>query len=276
MAASPVPSVTLRNGVEIPQLGFGVYKVPAEDTESVVGAAFDAGYRHIDTAQLYGNEEGVGRAVRASGLPRDEVFVTTKIWNDDQGYDSALRSFDGSLDRLGLEVLDLLLIHWPAPAQDRYVDTWRAFEQLLADGRVRAIGVSNFHAEHLQRLADETTVVPAVNQIELHPLLPQDELRAVDAERGIVTEAWSPLARGKLLDDPVITGIAERVGATPAQVVLRWHLQLGNVVIPKSVTPARIVENIDLFAFELDAEAMTAIGTLADGTRLGPHPDTLG
>lgn len=268
--------VTLNDGVEIPQLGFGVYKVPEQDTEAVVGAAIEAGYRHIDTAQLYGNEAGVGRAVRGSGLAREDVFVTTKIWNDDQGYDSTLRSFDGSMARLGLERLDLLLIHWPAPGQDRYVDTWRAFERLLADGRVRSIGVSNFHPAHLHRLFEETSVVPAINQIELHPLLPQEELRSFDALHTIVTEAWSPLARGRLLDDPIITGIAARVGKTPAQVVLRWHIQLGNVVIPKSVTPARIVENLDVFDVELDDADMAAISSLGDGSRLGPDPEDFG
>ena len=273
---APSPSVTLNDGVAIPQLGFGVYKVEAADAERVVGEALEAGYRHIDTAKLYGNEAEVGRAVRASGIPRDEVFVTTKIWNDDHGYDPARRAFDAAMDRLGLDVVDLLLIHWPAPGQGRYVDTWRALEALRAEGRVRSIGVSNFHIHHLHRLLEETEVVPSVNQIELHPKLQQHELRTFDALHGIATEAWSPLGRGAVLDDPVVTAIAHRTGKTPAQVVIRWHLQLGNVVIPKSVTPARIVENISVFDFELDPEAMAAMSTLDSGGRLGADPDELG
>ena len=212
---APSPTVTLNDGVEIPQLGFGVYKVPADEAEAVVSTALEVGYRHIDTAKLYDNEEGVGRAVRSSGIPRDELFVTTKIWNDDHGYDEALAAFDASMARLGLDVLDLLLIHWPCPSQDRYVDTWRALERLQADGRVRSIGVSNFHVHHLHRLMAEAPVVPSINQVELHPLLPQDELRMFDAAHGIATEAWSPLARGALLDDPVIGAIAARIGRTP-------------------------------------------------------------
>ncbi len=275
MAGSP--TITLNDGVEIPQLGFCVYKVPADEAEAVVTTALEVGYRHIDTAKLYGNEEGVGRAVRASGIPRDELFVTTKIWNDDHGYDEALAAFDASMGRLGLDVLDLLLIHWPCPTQDRYVETWRALERLQADGRVRSIGVSNFAIAHLHRLLAESSVVPSINQVELHPLLPQDELRMFDAAHGIVTEAWSPLARATLLDDPTIGAIAERVGRTPMQVVLAWHLALGNVVIPKSVTPARIVENFgatDVRLTDADLVAIGALGTAA--RRLGPDPDDLG
>ncbi len=270
-----VPALTLNNGVQIPQLGFGVFLVPDTETQAAVRTALQAGYRHIDTAKLYQNEAGVGAAIAESGIDRDELFVTTKVWNSEQGFDPAIASFEASMDRLGLQVLDLLLIHWPAPDLDRYVETWRAFEKLYADGRVRAIGVSNFHPAHLRRLLDETDVVPAINQIELHPLLPQNELRAFHAEHGILTEAWSPLARGgSVLTDPVITSIAERVGRTPAQVILRWHVELGNVVIPKSVTPARIAENLDVFDFSLTEDDHHAIAGLETGDRIGPNPDT--
>jgi len=275
MAGSPV--IVLNDGVEIPQLGFGVYKVPQDEVEAAVATALEVGYRHIDTAKLYDNEEGVGRAVRSSGIPRDEIFVTTKIWNDDHGYDETLAAFDASMARLGLDVLDLLLIHWPCPGQDRYVETWRALERLQSNGRVRSIGVSNFHVHHLHRLLAETSVVPSINQVELHPLLPQDELRMFDTAHGIVTEAWSPLARGALLDDPTIGAIAARIGRTPTQVVIAWHLALGNVVIPKSVTPSRIAENFDVLDIELtddDVAAITGIGEA--GRRLGADPDDLG
>jgi len=275
MAGSPV--IVLNDGVEIPQLGFGVYKVPQDEVEAAVATALEVGYRHIDTAKLYDNEEGVGRAVRSSGIPRDEIFVTTKIWNDDHGYDETLAAFDASMARLGLDVLDLLLIHWPCPGQDRYVETWRALERLQSNGRVRSIGVSNFHVHHLHRLLAETSVVPSINQVELHPLLPQDELRMFDTAHGIVTEAWSPLARGALLDDPTIGAIAARIGRTPTQVVIAWHLALGNVVIPKSVTSSRIAENFDVLDIELtddDVAAITGIGEA--GRRLGADPDDLG
>ncbi|HZG03075.1 MAG TPA: aldo/keto reductase [Streptomyces sp.] len=271
---SSVPDITLNNGVTMPQLGFGVFQVPEEETEAAVTTALEAGYRSIDTAAVYGNEAGVGRAVAASGLRREELFVTTKLWNEQQGYDSALAAFDASLSRLGLDYVDLYLIHWPTPARDRYPDTWRAFEKLLADGRVRAIGVSNFQPAHLQRLIDHFGVVPAVNQIELHPGLQQKELREFHARHGIVTEAWSPLAQGALLTEETITRIAERHGRTPAQVVLRWHLQLGNVVIPKSVTPERIRQNIEVFDFALSDEDIDAITALDRGMRTGPDPDT--
>ena len=270
-----VPNVTLNNGVQIPQLGFGVFLVPETETKAAVSTALEAGYRHIDTAKLYQNERAVGEAIADSGIPRGEIFVTTKVWNSEQGYDPAIESFERSMDRLKLDVLDLLLIHWPAPAVDRYVDTWRAFEKLTADGRVRAIGVSNFQIAHIKRLMDETDTVPALNQIELHPLLQQAELRAFHAENGIVTEAWSPLARGgSVLTAPQTVAIAERLGRTPAQVVLRWHIQLGNVVIPKSVTPSRIVENFNVFDFELTEDDLAAIATLETGERIGPNPDT--
>ncbi|MYZ40644.1 aldo/keto reductase [Streptomyces sp. SID4917] len=269
-----VPDVVLNNGVKIPQLGFGVFQVDDAQTTDAVLAALDAGYRSIDTAAVYGNEKGVGRAIASSGVPRDELFITTKLWNDRQGYDSALAAFDTSLAKLGLDRVDLYLIHWPAPARDRYVDTWRALEKLLADGRARAIGVSNFQPAHLQRLLDETGVVPVLNQIELHPGLQQAELRDFHAQHDIATEAWSPLAKGTLLQEEAITEIAGRHEKSPAQVVLRWHIQLGNIVIPKSVTPARIRENIDVFDFELSPGDMAAMATLDRGLRTGPNPDT--
>ncbi|WP_406312490.1 aldo/keto reductase [Streptosporangium sp. NBC_01639] len=266
--------ITLNNGVPMPQLGFGVFQVPEEETAQAVTTALEAGYRSVDTAAAYGNERAVGQALAASGLPREELFVTTKLWNSDQGYDSTLAAFDTSLAKLGLDQLDLYLIHWPTPARDLYVETWKAMEKLLVDGRVRAIGVSNFQPAHLTRLLDEGGVVPAVNQIELHPGLQQAELRDFHARHGIVTEAWSPLAQGASLKDPLITGIADRYGKSPAQVVLRWHVQLGNVVIPKSVTPARIKENIDVFDFALTEDDMAAIARLDEGHRTGPDPDT--
>ena len=273
-ASTEVPELVLNDSVRIPQLGFGVFKVPEEETRAAVSGALAAGYRSIDTAMIYDNERGVGSAIAESGIPRDELFVTTKVWNTDQGYDSTLAAFEASMDKLGLDQLDLYLIHWPTPARDLYLDTWRALERLQRDGRVRSIGVSNFHVEHLQRVMDRSDVMPAVNQVELHPLLPQDELRAFHAEHGIATEAWSPLARGgDLLGDPLLSAIAERIGRTTAQVVIAWHLRLGNIVIPKSVTPARIAENIDVFDIELTDDDLAAIATLADGTRIGPDPD---
>jgi diketogulonate reductase-like aldo/keto reductase len=269
-----VPTVRFNNGVEMPQLGFGVFLVPADEVVEPVRMALDAGYRLIDTAKLYGNEEGVGQAIRDSGLPRDEVFVTTKVWNSDHGYDATLRAFDTSQKLLGLDVVDLYLIHWPTPQRDLYVDTWRALERLYADGRVRAIGVSNFNVPHLQRLLDEATVVPAVNQIELHPGFPQDELRAFHERHGIVTESWSPLGRGHgLLDNPAVTAIAEAHGKTPAQVVLRWHLQLECAVIPKSSHADRIRENFDVFDIELGTDDMATLSALAEPGRIGPDPD---
>jgi 2,5-diketo-D-gluconate reductase A len=272
---SKVPQLTLNDGVEIPQLGFGVFQVPPRETAEVVSHALQSGYRHIDTAAAYRNEEGVGQAIAASGIPRDELFVTTKLWNGDQGYDTTLRAFDASAQRLGLDVVDLYLIHWPTPARDRYVDTWRAFERLQAEGRVRSIGVSNFQPPHLRRLFAETAVVPSINQVELHPQLQQAELRAFHARHGIATEAYSPLAQGAVLDAPVITEIAEAHGKTPAQVVLRWHVQIGNVVIPKSVTPQRIAENIDIFDLELSDGEIASITTLDRGERVGFDPDTM-
>ncbi|MFC1442721.1 aldo/keto reductase [Streptacidiphilus sp. N1-10] len=271
------PVITLNNGVRIPQLGFGVWQVPDAETAAAVGTALEAGYRSIDTAAIYGNEKGTGAAIAASGLRREELFVTTKLWNSDQGHDRTLAGFEASLDKLGLDHVDLYLIHWPTPERDTYLDTWRALGKILADGRARAIGVSNFKPAHLRRLIDETGVVPAVNQVELHPLLQQQELRAFHAEHGIATEAWSPLAQGSLLQHPVITGIAQRLGRTPAQVILRWHLQQGTVVIPKSVTPERIRQNLDVFGFTLDEADLTAVTALdqGDAGRIGPDPDTL-
>ncbi|MEV7993015.1 aldo/keto reductase [Streptomyces sp. NPDC086077] len=273
--SSKVPPIILNNGVEMPQLGFGVWQVPDDEAERAVATALEAGYRSIDTAAIYGNEEGTGKALGASGLPREELFVTTKLWNGDQGYDSTLRAFDVSLDKLGLDYVDLYLIHWPLPAKGLFVDTYKAFEKLHSDGRIKAIGVSNFLPEHLERLIGETSVVPAVNQIELHPHLQQHAAREFHAEQGIATEAWSPLGSGRgLLEVPAIVAIAQKHNRTPAQVVLRWHLQLGNVVIPKSVTPSRIAENIDVFDFSLDTEDLAAISALNEDRRLGPDPAT--
>ena len=269
-----VPRLPLGGGEEIPQLGFGVFQVPPKDTTEVVVRALEAGYRHIDTAAAYQNEAGVGQALRASGLDRDEVFVTTKCFNDDHGYEEAKHALHSSLDQLEMSHVDLYLIHWPVPAQDRYVETWKAFIEMQQEGLTRSIGVSNFQPAHLARLADETGVTPAINQVELHPRLQQAGLRREHADRGILTEAWSPLAQGQVLDDPVITEIAQAQGKTPGQVVLRWHLQLGNVVIPKSVTPERIEENLDVFGFELSDEEMEQIESLDAGERTGPDPDT--
>ncbi|WP_030807146.1 aldo/keto reductase [Streptomyces sp. NRRL S-337] len=272
---SKVPSITLNNGTAMPQLGYGVWQVEDDQAFTAVGQALAAGYRSIDTAAAYGNEEGTGKALAASGIPREELFVTTKLWNSDHGYDAALRAFDASLTKLGLEYVDLYLIHWPVPAKGIYTETYKALERILADGRAKAIGVSNFLPEHLQRLLGETSVVPAVNQIELHPHLQQEESRAFHVRHGIATEAWSPLGQGRgLLDDPTIGRIATKHGRTPAQVVLRWHLQIGNVVIPKSVTPSRIVENIDVFGFELDGDDLVELAGLDTGSRLGPDPAT--
>ncbi|REE95507.1 aldo/keto reductase [Thermomonospora umbrina] len=271
-----VPNIVLNNGVPMPQLGYGVWQVEDAEAEKAVATALDAGYRSIDTAALYYNEQGVGRAVRSSDVPREELFLTTKLWNTEHEYDRALAAFDQSMGRLGLDVLDLYLIHWPVPAQDRYMDAWRALERLYRDGRVRAIGVSNFTVETLTRLLDEGDVPPAVNQIELHPTLAQAELRAFHRENGIATEAWSPLGQGRgLLEEPTLVRLSAAHGRTPAQIVLRWHLQLGNIVIPKSVTPSRIAENLDVFGFELSPEDMAEISALDVGRRLGPDPATM-
>lgn len=268
------PRVTLNDGNSVPQVGLGVWQTPAEETVRAVSAALKAGYRHIDTAAAYRNEAETGRGLVDSGVPREDVFLVTKLWNSDQGYDSTLAAFDASMERLGVDYLDLYLIHWPVPANNAYVDTFKAFAHLRDQGRIRSIGVSNFAPEHLNVLIDATGIVPAVNQIELHPLLPQHELREVHARLGIATEAWSPLGQGSLLTDPVVTGIAERHGKTPAQVLIRWHIHLGNIVIPKSVNPERIVSNFDVFDFDLDESDMSAIASLETDTRLGPDPRT--
>ncbi len=267
-----VPTISLNQGGAIPQLGYGVFKVDPAQAERAVGMAIEAGYRSIDTARIYKNEEGVGAAIARSAVERDSLFVTTKLWNDDQGYDEALRAFDGSLGRLGLDTVDLYLIHWPKPSQDRFVDSWRALERLQQEGRARAIGVSNFTIPHLERLLGETGIVPAVNQVELHPAFPQHALHAFHQAHNIVTEAWSPLAQGAL-DAPVIKALAEKHDRTAAQVVLRWHMQRGIVAIPKSVTPSRIAENIAVFDFALDDDDMEQMRSLDTGTRIGPDPE---
>jgi 2,5-diketo-D-gluconate reductase A len=271
---SNVPTVRLNNGVEMPQLGFGVFQVPPDEVIDPVRTAIESGYRLIDTAAAYQNEEGVGKAIADSGVKRDDLFITTKLWNADQGYDEALRAFDVSVGKLGIDTVDLYLIHWPLPKRDNYVATWKAFEKLYADGRARAIGVSNFTQRHLNRLLEETGIVPAVNQVELHPKLPQEELRAFHASHGIVTEAWSPIGQGKgLLEEPTLKSIADATGKSPAQVVLRWHMQLGNVAIPKSVTPDRIQQNIEIFDFELSDADLGSITALGSGERVGPDPE---
>lgn len=274
-STSKIPNVVLHDDVLIPQLGFGVFQVPPQDTAEVATRALLAGYRHIDTAAAYRNEAGVGQAIHAAGLNRDDVFITTKCFNDDHGYEPAIRALKASLDRLELDYVDLYLIHWPVPARDRYVETWKAFIELQTQGLARSIGVSNFQPAHLERLIDETRVIPTVNQVELHPRFQQTGLRHEHTELGIVTEAWSPLAQGQVLDDPTIVQIAHSHGKTPGQVVIRWHLQLGNVVIPKSVTPERIIENFDVFDFALTEEEMASIVALDAGERIGPDPDTM-
>jgi 2,5-diketo-D-gluconate reductase A len=277
MSTSPTsPSVPFHDGRAIPQLGFGVWKVGNDEAATAVTEAFSAGYRHIDTARGYNNEEGVGRALKSSGLDRDDVFVTSKVPNQDQGRDATLRSFDATMADLGLEELDLYLIHWPAPAKGLAMETWKALIELHEQGRIRSIGTSNFRIEDLERIQAETGVLPVLNQIELHPYFNQPELRAFHAEHGIVTESWSPLGQGGgELEDPVITGIAEAHGATPAQVLIAWNLALGNVVIPKSVTPERIVSNFASLEVELTEEEITQItGLHKDGdARRGPNPD---
>jgi 2,5-diketo-D-gluconate reductase A len=272
-----VPTIELNDGNEIPQLGFGVFQVPPAETAEAVAHALEAGYRHIDTAQMYGNERGVGEAVRASGLARDEVFVTSKLNNGFHRPDDARAAFDRTLEELGFEHVDLFLIHWPLPTlyDGDFVSTWRTMEEFKADGRARSIGVSNFQVAHLERLAAETETVPAVNQIEAHPFFHNDDVRAYGAEHGIATEAWAPIAKGKVGDDETIRAVADEVGRTPAQVALRWHIQRGDIVFPKSVTPARIVENFALFDFELDDDQMERVGSLDRGEdgRTGPNPD---
>ena len=270
-----IPLVTLNDGVRIPQLGFGTGGLDDDAVQPVLRNALDLGYRLIDTAASYGNEAGIGDVLASSGVPREEIFLSSKLRGADHGYDAALRGFEASLARLRVEYLDLYLIHWPLPRLDAYVDAWRAFERLRAEGRVRAIGVSNFLPEHLDRLEAESDVVPAVNQIERHPWLPQDEQWADNARRGIRTQGWSPLGAGGLLGEPVLIEIAQRHAVTPAQVVIRWHLQLGTIIFPKASSRRRLAENIDVFDFELGAEDLQAIGGLANGTRVSDqHPAT--
>jgi 2,5-diketo-D-gluconate reductase A len=270
-----VPTLTVGGGVSIPQLGFGVFEIPESETADAVTVALEAGYRHIDTAAVYGNERGVGDALKASAIPREENFVTTKVWNADHGADATRAALERSLSTLGLEYVDLYLIHWPVAVRDRYVETWSAMRSLQDEGAIRAIGVSNFEPEHLARLHEETGVVPTVNQIELHPRLQQAQLRGYHARHGIATDAWAPLAKGGVLDDRAILGLAERVGRTPAQVVLRWHVQLGNIAVPKSVTPSRIRQYLDVFDFELSEEDLQTIAGLEANERVGPHPDSV-
>ena len=267
------PTTTMNDGREIPVIGFGVWQVPDDVVVDAALAALQCGYRHIDTAYLYLNERGVGEALRRSGVDRNDVFITTKVWNTDHGYDETLRAFDKSTGLLGIDEVDLYLIHWPTPARDIYLDSWRALIRLREEGRARSIGVSNFHEAHLRKIIDETGVIPAINQIELHPWLPQAHMRDVDTRLGIRTEAWRPLGSGRLIDDLVIAEVARKHGKTTAQVMVRWSLQLGNIVLPKSVTPARIAENIDVFDFELDDADMAAIASLDSGRRTGPNPD---
>ena len=275
---SAVPNITLNDGNTIPQLGFGVFQIKPEDTVKAVIEAFEIGYRHIDTAEMYRNEKEVGEAVRTSGLDRSEVFVTSKLNNGFHEPDDAREAFERTLSDLGFDYVDLFLIHWPLPTlyNGDYPSTWKTLEEFHSDGRARSIGVSNFQIEHLQRLAAETDTVPAVNQIEVHPYFTNDAVRGYGQEHGIVTEAWSPIAQGAVLDDPAIASIAEKLGKTTAQVVLRWHIQRGDIVFPKSVTPSRMKENFELFDFELDpsdVEAITALDRGEDG-RTGPNPDT--
>jgi diketogulonate reductase-like aldo/keto reductase len=270
--ATEVPVLTLHDGVEIPQLGFGVFQIPPEETQEKVEEALGVGYRHVDTAAAYRNEAGVGAAIAATGVRREDVFVTTKLWNSEQGYDSTLRAFEQSIERLGTGHVDLYLIHWPLPSKDLFLDTWRAFERIQEEGGARSIGVSNFRVEDLERLDQEAERRPTVNQIELHPRLQQAELRAWHGDHDVATEAWSPLAQGELLEDGTIETVAAHHDRTPAQVILRWHLQIGNVVIPKSSSPERIRENFEVFDFELSEDDMAALERLDTGERTGPDP----
>jgi 2,5-diketo-D-gluconate reductase A len=277
MGMTQIPNLTLNDGHTIPQLGFGVFQVPPEDTARITEQALEAGYRHIDTAEMYGNEKGVGEAIRASGIPRDELFITSKLNNGFHEPDVARTAFDKTLNELGLDEIDLFLIHWPLPTQydGDFVSTWKTLIEFKQDGRARSVGVSNFQPAHLERLAAETDVVPAVNQIEVHPYFTNEAARAASRDAGILVEAWSPIAQGGVLDDPAIVKIAEHVGRTPAQVTLRWHIQRGDIVFPKSSTPERMAENIALFDFELDDQAMDSITALDRGEdgRTGPNPD---
>ncbi|MGI8316323.1 aldo/keto reductase [Halobacillus mangrovi] len=269
-------TMTLHSNIEMPQLGFGVWQVEEADAVPAVTKALETGYRSIDTAAIYGNEKQVGEAIRQSDQGRDELFITTKVWNTDQGYDNTIKALETSLDKLGLEYVDLYLIHWPTPEYDQYVETYKAMEQLHKDGKVKAIGVCNFNIEHLQRILDECEVKPAVNQVECHPYLAQNELKDFCRQNGIHLEAWSPLMQGgEVLKNETIQSIAKNHGKTPAQVIIRWHLQNDTIVIPKSVTPSRIEENFDVFDFELTGEDMQAINKLDRGERKGPEPSEM-
>lgn len=270
---SNVPMIELHNGVKIPQLGLGVYKVPADEAYDNVKTALELGYRHIDTASFYENEEGVGAAIRDSGIPREEIFVTTKVWNDQQGYEKTLAAFEESFEKLGLDYIDLYLVHWPMP--DTFVETWKALEHLYEQGRVKAIGVSNFLEHHLQELFDNAKYKPVVNQIELHPKLMQKSTVDFCKAHDIVIESWSPIGRAQYLDDPTITKIAQEHGKSPAQIMIRWHVQHGFVVIPKSLRRERQLENISVFDFELSQEEMDLIDRLDEGYRIGTHPDEI-
>ncbi|MCD4533376.1 aldo/keto reductase [Nocardioides sp. cx-169] len=274
-----VPTITLNNQTTIPQLGFGVFQVPPAETAATVATAISVGYRHLDTAQMYGNEEGVGQGIAASGIPREELYVTTKLNNNNHRPDDVRRSFEESFERLGLDYIDLFLIHWPLPTRydGDYVSTWKAMTELTQDGRLRSVGVSNFHPEHLDRIIDATGVLPAVNQIEAHPYLPNDEVRAASHERGITVEAWSPIAQGKVMDDEVIQRLAQRHGKTPSQVTLRWHIERGDVVFPKSMHEERMRENFEIFDFQLSPDEVEAIRRLDQGEagRIGPNPETM-
>jgi 2,5-diketo-D-gluconate reductase A len=276
MSATAIPDVALNDGTTIPQLGFGVFRVPNDDATPAVAAALDAGFRAIDTAAYYKNEPGVGAAIAASGIPREQLHITTKVWHTDLGYDTTLAALKQSLANLKLDYLDLYLIHWPVPSRNLYLDTWRALEKIKSDGLARSIGVSNFTVPTIERLIAETDTVPAVNQIELHPRLPQTELREFDTRHGIATQAWSPLGHGQLIDDPTVTEVARRHGRTTAQILLRWNLDLGDIVISKSVTPERIRSNMDVFDFELTDNDRTLLASLNNGARTGPDPDVYG
>lgn len=271
--STAVPLLTQNDGIKIPQIGLGIYGPDDSATETAVATAIELGYRSIDTAALYQNEVGVGKGIRNSGIDRTELYITTKLADDSHGYDSALRAFDVSLDKLGLDYLDLYLIHWPLPGVDRYVETWKAFEKLLADGRTKSIGVSNFQPAHLERLFAETSVKPVLNQIELHPGLPNVAVREFNTANDILTEAWSPLGRGRVFGSSELEKVAAKHGKSVAQVVIRWEVEQGTVVIPKSITPARLAENIDVYDFELDAEDRAVIGKLENGVRTGDDPD---
>jgi 2,5-diketo-D-gluconate reductase A len=272
-----VPAISLNDQTTIPQLGFGVFQVPPPKTAEAVAAALEVGYRHIDTAEMYGNEKGVGEAIAASGIPREELYITSKLNNGFHRPDDARRAFDQTMEDLGLDQVDLFLIHWPLPTRydGDYVSTWKTMTEFVAEGRARSVGVSNFQPAHLDRIVDETGVAPAVNQVEVHPFFGNEEVRAANARHGVATEAWSPIAKGQVVDNGVITEVSTRLGRTPAQVALRWHIERGDIVFPKSMSPARMKENFEIFDFELEPEDMRAINALDRGEagRLGPNPD---